>query len=485
MAEKQQSSSDQLEWRINVGDGSSRTLVPKAGLVRRAWQGLKGVIEAFFVKKVWRFLKKAWDLGVDDPRKFIHCLKVGIALTVVSLFYYMRPLYDGFGGNAMWAVMTVVVVFENNVGASVCKCLNRICGTSLAGFLGFGVHCLASKSGPKLEPFIVGSSVFLLASAATFSRFIPSVKARFDYGAMIFILTFSLVSVSGYRVDELLGMARERISTIIVGTSLCILVSMLICPIWAGGELHVLIHRNMEKLAISLEGCTSEFFQSNGGVDDKNKESNEKLLGFKCVLGSKANEEAMAKFALWEPAHGQFNYKHPWKQYLKIGSSIRSCAYCLEALNACINSEHKVPESIMEHVSDSCLTVSSNASRVIRELAETMKTMKRSSTIDVLLGEMNSSVQELQGNLKSLLPENGTPIMDMIPVLTCVSLLIEIANRVEAIVDAVKELSNLAAFGFKDQDKSKQDQPKSSENLVQEKEREEQTIMTLQRVSVL
>ena len=92
------------------------------------------------------------------------------------------------------------------------------------------------------------------ASAATFSRFIPNIKARFDYGAMIFILTFSLVSVSGYRVVELLDMAQQRISTIIIGTSLCIIVSTIICPIWAGQELFVLITGNMDKLANCLEG---------------------------------------------------------------------------------------------------------------------------------------------------------------------------------------------------------------------------------------
>jgi hypothetical protein len=86
------------------------------------------------------------------------------------------------------------------------------------------------------------------------------VKARFDYGAMIFILTFSLVSISGYRVVEVFDLAHRRISTIIIGTALCIIVSMLVCPIWAGQELYTLIFRNMDKLADSLEGeC---FFKS-------------------------------------------------------------------------------------------------------------------------------------------------------------------------------------------------------------------------------
>lgn len=92
------------------------------------------------------------------------------------------------------------------------------------------------------------------AVAATFSRFIPTIKARFDYGALIFIMTFSFVSVSGYRVDKLVEMAHQRLSTIVIGTSLCIIIGMLVCPIWAGVELHNLTHRNLDKLASYLEG---------------------------------------------------------------------------------------------------------------------------------------------------------------------------------------------------------------------------------------
>ncbi|KAJ0630778.1 putative aluminum-activated malate transporter [Helianthus annuus] len=244
-----------VEWSIRLGDGSSMALEPepepKYG-VMRLWDGLKGLVVRF-VMRVWMFLKKAWNLGVDDPRKFLHSLKVGIALMAVSLFYYMRPLYDGVGGNAIWAVMTVVVVFEYTVGGTLSKCLNRMFATTLAGFLALGIHWIASHLGHEFEPYIMGISLFLLASATTFSRFIPIVKARFDYGCMIFILTYSLVSVSGYRVDNLLRVAHERLSTIIIGTCLCIITSMLIFPVWAGLELHLLIPRNMDKLAKSLD----------------------------------------------------------------------------------------------------------------------------------------------------------------------------------------------------------------------------------------
>ncbi|KAK3228135.1 hypothetical protein Dsin_007997 [Dipteronia sinensis] len=480
MANQKKFSSGGVEWSIRVGDGSPpEILVPHETLAGRVWLGLKDKIERL-VSRVWRFLEKAWNLAVDDPRKVIHCLKVGIALTVVSLFYYMRPLYEGVGGNAMWAVMTVVVVFENTVGATLCKCLNRVVGTSLAGLLAIGVHWVARQSGENLEPLIVGASVFILASAATFSRFIPTIKARFDYGAVIFILTFSLVTVSGYRIDKLFDMAHQRLSTIIIGTSLCILVTTLICPIWAGKELYVLIYKNMDKLANSLDGCVSQYFDHG---DEKTDKEDKALLGYKCVLNSKATEDIMANFARWEPAHGQFNFRHPWKQYLKIGASMRSCAYCIEALIGCIKSENQAPEFIKKHLRNTCLIVGSNSSGVIKELAKTIKTMKKSNTIDLLVGEMNSAVQELQNDLKSLSclsnsdsppfqeesetpgnkktekPQKATatiPLMGVISVVTFASLLIEIVSRTEAIVKAVEELSNLAEFEVT---VSKQNQP--------------------------
>lgn len=103
------SGDNRVEWRIKMEDGSSE----RAGKdsFRNMWGAISGI--GF---KACDFVKKAWQVGVNDPRKFIHCLKVGIALTIVSLFYYMKPLYDGFGGNAMWAVMTVVVVLEYTTG---------------------------------------------------------------------------------------------------------------------------------------------------------------------------------------------------------------------------------------------------------------------------------------------------------------------------------------------------------------------------------
>ncbi|PIA48868.1 hypothetical protein AQUCO_01300043v1 [Aquilegia coerulea] len=391
-----------LEWRVRVADGSSSAvLVPESGIFQRIWQGIVGLVLGI-IRKVRNFFVKAWDVGVDDPRKVMHCLKVGVALTVVSLFYYMRPLYEGVGGTAMWAVLTVVVIFEYTVGATLCKSLNRATGTFLAGALAVGVHWVASQSGERFEPIIIRSSVFILATSATFSRFIPVVKARFDYGAMIFILTFSLVAISGYRVDNLFDLAQERLSTIVIGGSMCLLISMLICPIWAGQDLHFLVARNMEKLATSLDGCVGEYFKDSEDALEIDEESRKNFQGYKCVLNSKASEEALANFARWEPGHGRFSFRHPWKQYLKIGASLRSCAYCIEALNGCINSEILAPEFIKEHLSGVSMQLTSHSSTVLKELAHITKTMRRTSTLDFAIEDMKNAVQDLHDALKSI-----------------------------------------------------------------------------------
>jgi hypothetical protein len=69
-----------------------------------------------FGAKIMNVMLQLKELGKEDPRRVIHSLKVAFAITLVSTFYYLKPLYDSFGSSAMWAVMTVVVVSEFSVG---------------------------------------------------------------------------------------------------------------------------------------------------------------------------------------------------------------------------------------------------------------------------------------------------------------------------------------------------------------------------------
>ncbi|GJN21827.1 hypothetical protein PR202_gb09343 [Eleusine coracana subsp. coracana] len=448
-----------LEWRVTVPEGSSVTVEHEAGAAASAWAWLVACL-VMANSCVAGFAKKVWKIGADDPRKVAHGLKVGLALVLVSVFYYTRPLYDGVGGASMWAIMTVVVVFEYTVGGSLYKCINRAVATASAGVLALGVHWVADKSG-ELEPIILSGSLFLLAAAATFSRFIPTVKARFDYGVTIFILTYSLVAVSGYRVDELVALAEQRLSTIAIGVFLCLAVCVLICPVWAGQELHRLTTRNMDKLADAIEACVDDYFAAAEPAGTIQAKSD----GYKCVLNSKASEDAQANLARWEPAHGKFGFRHPYAQYAKVGAAMRACAYCVEALSSCAGAEVQAPDHAKRILRDACTRVGARCARVLREASRSVAEMKMTTTsssssartLDYAVADMNTAVHDLQGDVRMLpcmlaVKLSETSLMDTMPLFTVASLLVEISARVEGVVDAVETLATLAKFKEADED---------------------------------
>ncbi|CAL4884638.1 unnamed protein product [Urochloa decumbens] len=417
-----------LEWRVTVPEGATVT-VEHHDYAARAWAWVVGCCMG---ARAWtsRVARKVWRIGADEPRKVVHGLKVGLALALVSVFYYTRPLYDGVGGAAMWAIMTVVVVFEYTVGGSVYKCFNRAVATASAGLLALGVHWVAGKTG-EFEPYILTGSLFLLAAGATFSRFIPTVKARFDYGVTIFILTYSLVAVSGYRVDELAALAQQRLATIAIGILLCLGVAVVVCPVWAGQELHRLTTRNMERLAKALESCCCC------------REEEDQLGPIRCVLNSKASEEAQANLARWEPPHGRFGFRHPFAEYAKVGAAMRACACCIDALLA--------TDQQSGLLRDACATVAARAALVLREAKRCVETMTASTrSLEFAVADMNTAVHELQADMRSLATMTSSSssllIMDAMPAFTAASLLVEIAGRVEAVVDAVDALATLANF---------------------------------------
>ncbi|RZC82338.1 hypothetical protein C5167_045131 [Papaver somniferum] len=128
------------------------TAVSKSGgFLRRRWWWLKALTERL-IDSIVEFAHKVEKLGKDDPRRIVHSIKVGLTLSLVSLLYYIRPIYGGFGSSTMWAIITVVVVFEYSVGATLGKGFNRALATFFAGALGFGVHHLATLAGDKGEP---------------------------------------------------------------------------------------------------------------------------------------------------------------------------------------------------------------------------------------------------------------------------------------------------------------------------------------------
>jgi hypothetical protein len=62
-----------------------------------------------------------------------------------------------------------------------------------------------------------------------------------------------MITVSGFQ-ENILESAQSRLSTVSIGAAVCVIVSIVIFPVWAGEDLHNLIALNIEKLGNSLEG---------------------------------------------------------------------------------------------------------------------------------------------------------------------------------------------------------------------------------------
>ncbi|VAH05529.1 unnamed protein product [Triticum turgidum subsp. durum] len=366
----------------------------------------------------------AWSIGREDQRRAIHALKVGTALTLVSLLYILEPLFKGVGKNAMWAVMTVVVVLEFTAGATICKGLNRGFGTVIAASLAFIIELVAVRSGKVFRGFFVASSVFLIGFAATYLRFFPSIKKNYDYGVVIFLLTFNLITVSSFRQENILPLARDRLSTIAIGCAICLFMSLFVLPNWSGEDLHSCTVRKFEGLARSVEGCVNEYFrdqEKHDNILDKQTSRASIHTGYREVLDSKSSDESLidvmdvsyfkkympsiitigqAHYASWEPRHSMQCYSYPWQKYVKLGSVLRHFAYTVAALHGCLESEIQTPTSVRSLFRTPCTRVAREVTKVLQELADSIRNHHRCAP-DVLCDHLHEALQDLNSAIRS------------------------------------------------------------------------------------
>ncbi|XP_075509838.1 aluminum-activated malate transporter 12-like [Primulina tabacum] len=341
------------------------------------------------------------QVGREDPRRVFHSLKVGFSLTLVTLLYLMEPLFEGIGQNAIWAVMTVVVVLEFTAGATLCKGLNRGLGTFLAGSLAFLIEYIAQKTGHVYRAIFIGTAVFVIGAAATYMRFYPYIKKNYDYGVVIFLLTFNLITVSSYRVHNVLKIAHERFYTIAIGCGICLLMSLLIFPNWSGQDLHNSTVSKLQGLANSIEACVNEYFSNDTIDEDKEKSLEDPIYkGYKAVLDSKSTDETLALHASWEPPHSIHCYRLPWQQYVKLGDVLRHFGYTVVALHGCIQTQIQTPKSVRALFKDPCIRVAAEVTKALMELAESIKNHRQCSP-EILSDHLHQALQDLDTALKS------------------------------------------------------------------------------------
>ncbi|XP_014490381.1 aluminum-activated malate transporter 8-like [Vigna radiata var. radiata] len=306
-------------------------------------------------------------LGKDDPRRITHSLKFGFALVLISILQYFRPSFYVLGDNIIWAVITVILVLEFSVGATLGKGLNRVLATTFAGGLAVALREIASFFGDK--------------------------------GKLV------MITVS---------------------------------------DLHNQIASNVVKIADFLEGFRDEYF-NNLGKTAEAEDDKSFLHRYESILSSKTNEETMAVLARWEPRHGRFRFRHPWKQYLKIGNQIRLCAYKIKALSVFLSRSDQTPYEIRSGIEEPCANIIMESGKALKESSLMLKQFAKAGMPNPHVANAKNAAESLKSVLRRN-PWEGADHLQIIPAATVASLLIDIVFCVEKICEAVEELANLANF---------------------------------------
>ena len=94
----------------------------------------------------------------------------------------------------------------------------------------------------------------LVGAVTSFVKQLPALAA-YEYGFRVILFTFCLIIVSGYRVENPVATALDRLYSIAMGTALALLINVLVFPAWAGEQLHRELVGSFAAVADTLDGA--------------------------------------------------------------------------------------------------------------------------------------------------------------------------------------------------------------------------------------
>ncbi|GKB30564.1 aluminum-activated malate transporter 4-like protein, partial [Tanacetum coccineum] len=299
------------------------------------------------ISKKWEhfqlFLVKVYEMGRSDPRHIIFGVKSGLALALVSILIFLKEPFSYISKNSIWAIFTVILVFEFSVGSTLSKGFNEALGAFFAAILALGIAQASVWWAGDWHEFVVIISIFIAGSATSYVKMHPSMKP-YEYGFRVSMLTFTIVLDSG--TSHFIRTAFYRFILVVVGASI------------ADDPL-----------------CT----------------------GYRGAVQSTSQEDTLLGFATWEPPHGRYKMlRYPWGQFLKVSGALRHCTFPVMAMHGCILSEIQPAAELRMMFKKEIHMVGIEGAKVLQELGNKLEKLEKLSPCVDLLEKVHEAAEELQ-----------------------------------------------------------------------------------------
>ncbi|XP_072995583.1 aluminum-activated malate transporter 9-like isoform X2 [Typha latifolia] len=441
--------------------------------------------ERFSLRK---WIREVWEFAMEDTNRVTSSLKVGLAMLLVSLLILVTAPFNHFGTNIIWSILTVGIMFEYTVGATLNRGFNRAVGSLIAGIFAILVIQISLSSGGAAVPYVVGLSIFLVGAITSFMKLWPSL-APYEYGFRVILFTYCLIIVSVYRIGDPMKTGMERLYSIAIGAVIAVLVNLLVFPIWAGEQLHKELVGSFDTIADSLEECVKKYLSDYGS--NKNEEFSKTITDDfpdepafrKCrgILNSSARFDSLAPYNLRMAFQTEILEATVEAAELlhSLGSDISNMNHSVQTnlLKGVHNSIYRLQHSIelhsylltsTHHPFDCCDKSTNTLSLTLKDCSNLLANGNAgiNARVEPLKAESyHEAMRKQQRRLHSWpsrevdeLEEDGGIDTGLIPkmctlestaalsVATFTSLLIEFVARLDHLVDAVDELSKMAKF---------------------------------------
>nr|GMD10496.1 aluminum-activated malate transporter 9-like [Ipomoea batatas] len=224
----------------------------------------------------------------------------------------------------------------------------------------------------------------------------------YEYGFRVALITYCLIIVSGFRMGNPIKTSVDRLYSIAIGAIVAVLVNVLVCPIWAGEQLHKELVSSFNIVADSLEECVRKYLEDDGlsylkftkTVSDEFPDE-PAIKNCRDTLNSATKIETLANSAKWEPPHGRFCHVfYPWSEYVKVSAVLRYCAYEVMALHGVLHSEIQAPYNLRITLQKEIQEATAQAAELVRSLGEDISSMQQSLK-GCLLAKVHASTERL------------------------------------------------------------------------------------------